>query len=374
MKVVIVGAGFGGLETATCLSETLGNDVDVTLIDRNDSFVFGYAKLDVMFGRTAPGATHLPYRSIAKPGVTFKQEVVTSIDPGARRITTDKETYEADVVVVALGAEYDVSATPGLAGGGHEFYSVAGAVTVRDILPTFQGGTVVVGVMTPHYKCPPAPSEAAMLMHDYLTERGLRGRSRIILTTPFPTPLPVSRETGDALLARFGELGIEFIPGAMPANVDGASRRFHLSNGVVIDYDLLLAVPVHVAPQVVLESGLAEGGWIPVNRATLQTRFPDVFAIGDVTSVGTPRAGTFAEGAGRVVAASIAARTRGGAVAPYEGDGHCYIEFGEEQIAEIYVNFLGGPKPRADYKGATPDGVANKRFFGSSRTARWFGL
>jgi sulfide:quinone oxidoreductase len=91
--------------------------------------------------------------------------------------------------------------------------------------------------------------------------------------------------------------------------------------------------------------GLAEGGWIPVNRATLQTRFPDVFAIGDVTSVGTPRAGTFAEGAGKVVAAGIAARARGGAVAPCEGDGHCYIEFGEEQIAEIYVNFLGGPKP-----------------------------
>jgi NADPH-dependent 2,4-dienoyl-CoA reductase/sulfur reductase-like enzyme len=150
MKVEIVGAGFGGLETATCLSETLGNDVDVTLIDRHDSFVFGYAKLDVMFGRTSPGAIHLPYRSIAKPGVTFKQEVVTSIDPGSRRVTTDKETYDGDVIVVALGAEYDVSATPGLADGGHEFYSVAGAVALRDILPAFQGGTVAVGVMTPH--------------------------------------------------------------------------------------------------------------------------------------------------------------------------------------------------------------------------------
>ena len=160
MKVVIVGAGFGGLETATCLSETLGRDVNVTLIDRNDSFVFGYAKLDVMFGRTAPEAIHLPYRAFAKPGVTFRQEVVTSIDPDARRVATDKGTYDADVLVVALGAEYDVSATPGLADGGHEFYSVAGAVKLRDILPAFQGGTVVVGVMTPHYKCPPAPSEA----------------------------------------------------------------------------------------------------------------------------------------------------------------------------------------------------------------------
>ena len=215
---------------------------------------------------------------------------------------------------------------------GYEFYSVAGAVKLRDILPTFQGGTVVVGVMTPHYKCPPAPSEAAMLMHDYLTERGLRGRSRIIMTTAMPSPLPVSKEAGDAILARFGELGIECHVAVMPTRVDGAARRFHLSNGVALDYDLLLAVPVHVAPPVVLTSGLAEDGWIPVDRATLRTRFPDVYAIGDVTSVGTPRAGTFAEGAGRVVAAEIIARSRGGDVARYQGDGHCYIEFGEQQI------------------------------------------
>jgi sulfide:quinone oxidoreductase len=138
--------------------------------------------------------------------------------------------------------------------------------------------------------------------------------------------------------------------------------------------DLLLAVPVHVAPKVVLDSGLAVGGWIPVDPATLQTRFQGVYAVGDVTSVGTPRAGVFSEGAGKVVAAAIIARHRGGESAPYQGDGHCYIEFGEDQVAEIYVNFLGGPKPSSDFKGATPEGVANKRLFGSSRTARWFGL
>jgi sulfide:quinone oxidoreductase len=374
MKVVIAGAGFGGLETATCLSEALGSGVDVTLIDKNDSFVLGYSKLDVMFGRTTPDAIHFPYRAFAKKGVTFRRETLTAIDPGARRVTTDKGTYDADVLVVALGADYDLSATPGLTSGGHEFYSVAGAIKLREILPAFQGGTVVVGVMTPHYKCPPAPSEAAMLMHDYLTERGLRGRSRIIMTTPMPSPLPVSKEAGDAILARFGELGIECISAVMPARVDGAARRFHLSNGVALDYDLLLAVPVHVAPPVVLESGLAEGGWIPVDRATLRTRIPDVYAIGDVTSVGTPRAGSFAEGAGRVVAAQIVARSRGGDVARYQGDGHCYIEFGESRIAEISVNFLGGPKPTSQYIGTTAEGAARKRLFGSTRASRWFGM
>ena len=175
MKVVIAGAGFGGLETATCLSDSLGSDADVTLIDKSDSFVFGYSKLDVMFGRTMPDAIHFPYRACAKAGVTFRRETVTAIDPGARRVTTDKGTYDADVLVVALGADYDLSATPGLAGGGHEFYSVAGAVKLRDILPTFQGGTVVVGVMTPHYKCPPAPRSGRWLSRA-LRSRLLRSR------------------------------------------------------------------------------------------------------------------------------------------------------------------------------------------------------
>ena len=373
MKVVIVGAGFGGLEIATCLSETLGDGVAVTLIDKSDSFVFGYAKLDVMFGRTPPEAIYFPYRAIAKPGVTFTQELVRSIDPATRRVVTDRATHDADILVVALGADYDVGATPGLTEGGHEFYSVAGARKLRDVLPTFQGGTVLVGVMTPHYKCPPAPSEASMLMHDYLTSRGIRDRSRIIMVTPLSSPLPVSKAAGDGILARFAELGIECISGAATTRVDAATHTLHLSTGDAVHYDLLLAVPVHVAPQVVRDSGLAVDGWIPVEKGTLKTRFPDVYAVGDVTSVGTPRAGIFSEGAGKVVAAQIIARHRGGDTAPYQGDGHCYIEFGGDQIAEIYVNFLGGPKPTSDFKGATPEGVANKRRFGSSRAARWFG-
>jgi sulfide:quinone oxidoreductase len=373
VRVVILGAGFGGLEIATCLSEALGDEVDVTLIDKNDSFVLGYAKLDVMFGRTAPESVHLPYRAFAKPGVTFKQELITAIDPIARRVVTDRAAYEADVLVVALGADYDVGATPGLAEGGHEFYSVAGAKAVRGLLPGFQGGTVVVGVMTPHYKCPPAPSETAMLMHDYLTVRGLRDRSRIVMTTPLPSPLPVSKVAGDGILGRFGELGIECHVAAATTRVDAATRTLHLATGDALRYDLLLAVPVHVAPRVVLDSGLAVDGWIPVEKGTLKTRFPDVYAVGDVTSVGTARAGVFAEGAGKVVAAQIIARLRGGETARYQGEGYCYIEFGGNQVAEIAVNFLGGPKPTSDFKGATAEGFAHKRFFGASRAARWFG-
>ena len=114
-RVVVLGAGFGGLELATMCSEALGDEVEVTLIDKNDAFVFGYSKLDVMFGRSTPEAVRLAYRDIAKPGVRFLRQTVTAIDPQARRVSTDGGDHEADVLVVALGADYDFGATPGLA-------------------------------------------------------------------------------------------------------------------------------------------------------------------------------------------------------------------------------------------------------------------
>src|SRR5579864_7240210 len=103
-RIVVLGAGFGGLELATTLSERLGDAVDVTLIDKGDAFIFGYSKLDVMFGRTTLDAVRLPYKEFVKPGVRFLQETIKSIDPVAKRVTTDRGTHEADFLVIALGA------------------------------------------------------------------------------------------------------------------------------------------------------------------------------------------------------------------------------------------------------------------------------
>ena len=166
-RVLVLGAGFGGLELCTILSESLGGSVDITLIDRNDAFVFGSSKLDVMFRRATPEEVRLPYRTFVKPGVRFVQQTVIAIDPEARRVTTTDGVYEADFLVLALGAEYDIAATPGLAEAGHEFYTVAGAERLREALPSFRHGRAVVGVCGVPYKCPPAPSEAARVADDH---------------------------------------------------------------------------------------------------------------------------------------------------------------------------------------------------------------
>ena len=142
-RITILGAGFAGLELSTLLSQALGDAVQVTLIDQGDAFVFGFSKLDVMFGRTTLDAVRLPYRHFAKPGVRLLRESVLAIDPHSRRVTTDGGTHECDYLVVALGADYDIAATPGLADA-NEFYTVSGANRLRDVLPGFSNGHAVV--------------------------------------------------------------------------------------------------------------------------------------------------------------------------------------------------------------------------------------
>ncbi len=373
-RVVVLGAGFGGLELTSILSDALGEAIDLVLIDKDDAFVFGFSKLDVMFGRQVPAHARLAYRDIVKPGVRFVQTTVRAIDPAAKRVETDAGAFEADFLVVALGADIVPSATPGLVDAGNEFYSVAGAVTLRDVLPRFAGGPAIVGVCATPFKCPPAPSEAALLLHDFLVERGIRDACEISLVMPFGVPIPPSPETSSALLAAFAERGIRYVKDRLVSALDPARKVAVLNDGSEMPYALFLGVPAHRAPGVVVESGLAEGGWVPVDKATLATRFPGVYAVGDVNSVGTPKAGVFAEGAARVAAAGILAQLAGGdAPAPYAGAGSCYVEFGNHEVGRVDVNFLGGPRPTGTFQAPSDVLVAEKAHFGSSRAMRWFG-
>jgi sulfide:quinone oxidoreductase len=373
-RITILGAGFGGLELSTLLSESLGEKVQVTLIDKSDAFVFGYSKLDVMFGRTTLDAVRLPYRNFVKPGVRLLRETVTAIDPTTRRVTTDAGSHEGDYLVVALGADYDIAATPGLEGT-NEFYSIAGANRLRDILPTFSRGRALVGVCGAPYKCPPAPSECALMLHDLLATRGVRSQCDITMVLPLPSPVPPSPETSKALIAAFAERGINFIPNRRVASVDPGRRVASLDDGSELPYDLFLGVPKHRAPAVVEASGMAEEGWVPVNPRTLETKFAAVYAVGDIANTGTPKAGVFAEDAAKAVATSLIARISGaGEGRLYSGAGSCYIEFGGGRIGRVDVDFFSGPKPTGTYHEPDLALRADKEHFGTSRKARWFGL
>ena len=135
------------------------------------------------------------------------------------------------MLVVALGADLDPAATPGLVEAGHEFYTVDGAFAARDVLDSFGGGRVVIGVTSTPFKCPPAPSETALLMHEYLVDRGLRGASEISLVMPLGVPIPPSPAASDALLAAFAERGIGWHPETLVRGLDPERRVAVLGDG-----------------------------------------------------------------------------------------------------------------------------------------------
>jgi sulfide:quinone oxidoreductase len=374
MRVVVLGAGFGGLELTTLISAACGEDAEVILIDRGDAFVFGFSKLDVMFGRILTDHALHRYEDIVKPGVRFVGSAVRSIDAATRHVETDAGAFDADVLVVALGADIDPDATPGLIEGGHEFYSVPGAFALRDVLPAFAGGRVIVGVTSTPFKCPPAPSEVALLLDESLRTRGIREACDISLVMPFGVPIPPSPQASEALLLAFRERGIHWVPERLVRELDPIAKVAVLSDGGTMPYDLFLGVPVHRAPQVVVESGMTVDGWIPVNPLTLETAFPGVYAVGDVTSVGTPKAGVFAEGQAAVAAARIIATIQGTpAATEYDGRGVCYLDFGHGSVAKVDVIFRSGERPTGDLQGPSAALAADKDAFGSGRVKRWFG-
>lgn len=371
-RVLVLGAGFGGLELTASLSERFGTNIAITLIDAREHFVFGFSKLDVMFGKETAAAVSHPYSRINKPGVRFVRTKVRSIDPETRRVETDAGVFDADYLVIALGADLDPSATPGLLEGGHEYYTNSGAFAVRDVLARFSGGRVVIGVTSAPFKCPPAPSETALMMHEYLTERGLRAGSEIALVMPLPTPVPPVPAVSEALLAAFAERDIEWYPQRMITRLDPELHEVVFSDDSTMPYDLFLGVPKHVVPAVITESGLATDGWVQVDPLTLQTRHPNVFAIGDVISISAPKAGAFSEGQAGVVADTItalidpAASTR-----TYDGNGTCYVDFSHRRTARMDVTFASGQPPFGHFDPPTAAISAEKDEYGAARIRRW---
>jgi sulfide:quinone oxidoreductase len=375
--VVIVGAGFAGLELAARLSESVADAVRVTLIDRNDSFYFGFSKLDVLVGRQAPDDVLLRYRDIAKEGVEFRQETVWAIDPRRRRVITDQGRYDADFLAVALGAECDLAATSGFREGGFEYYTLGGAERLRDALAEFSAGTILIGVLGHPFKCPPAPFEGAFLLHDLFVKRGIRGAVDIRMTFPMAAPVPVTKEVSQLFFSGLDERGIAYSPKELVVGLDERSQRAHLLSGGTVPYDLFIGIPVHRVPDVVARSSLMVDGWVPVDQTNLATRYPGVYALGDVSVGGrtVAKAGVFAEAAARVVAADIAALVgHGEPPAPYEGDGTCYVEFGDGLVGKIEANFLGGPAPTARIIAASRELAAEKATFGATRRQAWFDL
>lgn len=378
-EIVILGAGFGGLEAATLLAEQLPPTFGITLIDKNDHFIIGFSKFEVMFGRFSAEQVKAYYADLAAPRVRFVRDTVTAIDPAARTVRTSRADYTCDWLIVALGADVEPALTPGFAEGGHEFYTLAGADRLYPVLDRFTGGTILLSILGMPYKCPPAPFEAAFQLHDFFTERGLRDRVTLRMLIPGAVPLPVAPGAADEINRRFAERGIDLLTRHQVTALDPAARHALVDGHAPVPYDLFIGVPLHRPPQVVRESALGGKGWIRVDRATLRTAFPNVYAVGDVTAIpvgdgAVPKAGAFAESAARTVVGDIVHRLTGApAPPPYEAVGTCYLEFGEGNVAQISANYLGGDAPQVALEQPSAELRADKQHFLDDRIGRWFG-
>jgi len=352
--VLVLGAGIGGTVAAQTLRHLLPRDDRVVLVEREERHLFQPSLLWLMVGERSAEAISRPLGHAVRAGLELVRGEVTAMDPAARTVRVGEQTLRGDAIVLALGAEYAPQAIPGLAEAGLCLYTLEGATAIRETLERFERGRLAVLTATPAYKCPAAPYEAALLIDDFLRKRGRREGITMDFYAAEPGPMMVAGATVSAGVRGMIEAqGIGYHPEHQVKSVDPRARRLEFANGASADFDLLLYVPPHRAPGAVREAGLTnESGWVPVDRHTLATKHPGVYAIGDITVIPLkmgrplPKAGVFAHGQAEVVAHNIAHEWTGKrAPRRFEGEGMCFIEAGGGRAGMGRGNFYAEPLP-----------------------------
>lgn len=354
-KVIILGAGVGGMVAANLLRKKLPKNHRVILVDRKEEQFFGLSLLWVMIGERKRTQISKPLMKLNRRGIEFIRGEIEKIDVDQKSVTVSGNTIAGNALIVALGADFSAEKVSGLKEAGQSLYSLDGAERVYQQLSQFKSGKIVFLTAAPMYKCPAAPYEAAMLAEGFLRRCGLRSQAQIEFFAAEPGPMVTAGAEVTAGVRQMVEAkGIAYHPNHQVTSVDPLSKTIIFSNGASTNYDLLFYVPPHVAPGVVKDAGLvAENGWVSVNRQTLETQFKEVYAVGDVTliplSIGKPlpKAAIFAQGQAEVVANNLVhAWTGQGEKSNFSGIGQCYVEVGDGKAGVGGGNFFAEPTPK----------------------------
>lgn len=349
---LVLGAGIGGITAAQALRKLLPAGDRVVVVERERDHVFAPSLLWHIVGDREPSKFTRPIAALSDKGIELVSGDIARIDPSAPSVEVGGKTLTGDAMIVALGADYAPEAVPGLAEHGLNLYTLAGATQIRAALDAFTGGRIVVLTAGPGYKCPAAPYEAAMLVEAFCRQRGLRDRTELVIHAAEPAPMPVAGPVaGGQIKMLLERKGIAYFPQRQVTRVEPGT--LHFAEGPTASFDLMLYVPPHRVPAVVKAAGLCgDSGWVPVDRETLATKHPKVWAIGDVTAIPLkmgrplPKAGVFAGGQAEVVAQNIAAAWDGREpTARFDGHGMCFLEIGGGMAGMGSGNFYAEPLP-----------------------------
>jgi sulfide:quinone oxidoreductase len=380
-NVLVLGCGIGGLATANILADKLGEKASITVIERKRYFQFPPSYPWLMIGRRTQDQVQKDLSALAEKGINIVNEDITSIDPVRKTVATTVSEYTGDFLIISLGTQYDLDAVPGFSEYAHHIYDLDSAISFRDAVADFDHGSVAIGISRLPFKCPAAPYEVAFLLDDYFSRKGVRENIQINFYTPEANPVPsVGPEIGDKVLKLLESRRINYHPRLKLKEVKKDSLVFE--SGDTMDYDLLFSVPPHAAPEPVVKAGMIDStGWIPVNVKNLETRFPGVFAIGDVASIPTPRgyvpylpkAGVFAHDQAKIVANNIAKAIEGrGKTKEWVGDGSCFLETGHGKSAFMKGKFLEEPGPLIDFREPSSMWHVKKVAFEKYWMRHWF--
>jgi sulfide:quinone oxidoreductase len=385
---LILGGGFGGISVAYELRTLLGtsHEHEIVLIDRSPAFTAGFRKLWDLVGHSVKGEG-TRFRELLAPrlGIKVIQDEIVSIDPNSRSVTLSKDPNVpiiGDNLVIALGAESRPELVPGLAEYGYDVWTSKNVQKINEILRDFKAGRIVVLIAGAPYPCPPAPYECLFLIDSFMREKGMRDKVELMACTIQPLLMPNAGPEGSAwMLKELMEKNIKV--GKVGGKLQKVEKNVLHFEGEDVAFDLLLTIPPHRPPKVVLASPLVgqDVPWIKVtDPGKFTTSFPNVYAIGDCTLIPLanglplPKAGLIAEMEGRIVAKQIASSIlNGGSVAPWDGKAYCFIEVGFTQAARVEGDWYKTPKPGVAIGPPDAANVVEKAVWESGLLKQWWG-
>jgi len=376
--VLILGGGFGGLSAANEIRNNLSSSqIKITVIDKKDWFMVGFTKLWIIRGTRTFENSISSLTELTKKEINFVKEEVLQIDLQNKKIKTTNKILSYDFLIISMGAVLAPEQIPGLSENGMNLYDHTQLTEIHNKLKKMKSGNLVISIMGMPYKCPPAPFEASLLINSMLKEEGVRESIQIHFYSPAAITLPAAGpEISQQILNLINSENIVFHDSCKIKSVE--KNKLIFQNGIEANFDLLLAIPPHVAPKVVYESGLAkEGGFIPINR-DCKTAFENVYAVGDVTTLSVtdtmavPKAGVFAEGEALAVAQNIISKINAKEESSlFNGKGGCFIESGRDTASLIEVDMFSKPKPSTKLTEATAEHLYEKIKFEKERLSKW---